>query len=335
MKQLFLNFIIKYGFIARKMLGEGLLEADRLPFLDYSTVAAAGNGVLESYGWYSQNAGKLMEFNQAKTNVQKLIGFMEQVEDAGLPKMVYAVKQGATNAIELKDFSVGYAKVTSIGHETVTLLNPQTLIIPQGIYAVSGVAGSGKTSFLSKIQGIKYNNLWGSGQVTYVTPSGEAPVIHQATQVDYLVPYATLLEIITSQASVKGDKNAEAVALEARVKALLLESVIDDRGEAGLVADLYAEKDWATILSGGQKRKVALIGTILKQPNIVILDEVFNGLDEASIRTAQRMLKQYLPDTLMLIVDHHYADNNYELENGQKFYDGQVSLNNMAVELLD
>lgn len=168
-----------------------------------------------------------------------------------------------------------------------------------------------------------------------MTPSGEAPVIHQATQVDYLVPYATLLEIITSKSSVNGDKTAEAVALEARVKALLHEIAIDDRGEDGLVADLYAEKDWATILSGGQKRKVALIGTILKQPNIVILDEVFNGLDEASIRTAQRMLKQYLPDTLMLIVDHHYADNNYELSDGKKFYDGQVYLADQCVQLLD
>lgn len=71
-----------------------------------------------------------MEFEQA--NVQKLIGFMEQVEDADLPKMVYAVKKGDTNAIELKDFSVGY--------EAVNLLNPQTMIIPQGVYGVSGVA---------------------------------------------------------------------------------------------------------------------------------------------------------------------------------------------------
>jgi ABC-type uncharacterized transport system fused permease/ATPase subunit len=138
------------------------------------------------------------------------------------------------------------------------------------------------------------------------------------------------MEVIISQ-SMKQLKGKEQI--EGRVKELMREIIIDDKGDEGLIADLHTEKEWATILSGGQKRKIAIIGAILKEPNIVILDEVFNGLDAASVKIAQRMLKQYLPETLMLIVDHNYELNNYKLEGHGHFYDGQLHLENQELEL--
>jgi ABC-type uncharacterized transport system fused permease/ATPase subunit len=162
--------------------------------------------------------------------------------------------------------------------------------------------------------------------VTYSSPSGNALSIHQATQNDYIVPHATLFEVITSRSA--GDTIDP--ELERSVRALLLEIAIDDQNEAGLIDMLHAKKDWNTILSGGQKRKISILGAILKRPDIVILDEVFNGLDSTSVKNAQRMLKTYLPKTLMLIVDHNYELNNYE-----GFYDARLHLENKALRIVE
>ena len=94
--------------------------------------------------------------------------------------------------------------------------------------------------------------------------------------------------------------------------------------------DLDSVKDWHTILSGGEKKKVLIVSAIIKHPDILILDEVFNGLDEDSIITVQQMLRQHLPNALVLVVDHHAQNNNYN-----DFYDNKLSFIDKTIVLQD
>ena len=43
-------------------------------------------------------------------------------------------------------------------------------------------------------------------------------------------------------------------------------------------------------LSGGQQQRVALSWAILKQPNILLLDEPFSNLDQSSVKSAQNLI---------------------------------------------
>jgi len=54
-------------------------------------------------------------------------------------------------------------------------------------------------------------------------------------------------------------------------------------------------------------------------------------LDSNSVKVAERMLKRYLPNTLILVVDHYAKDNNYDGFYGQELYfaDKKVTLRDM------
>ena len=191
---------------------------------------------------------------------------------------------------------------------------------------MSGKSGSGKSSFLSKIKGTQYNGIWAQGKITYTTRSGNKPTIHQASQEDYILPYSTLLEVIALKDRQELKANPQ---IQERVRGLLREIGIDDKEDDGLIAMLNEERDWRAILSGGQKKKIAIVTAILKNPDIAILNEVFNGLDRDSVIIAQKMLKRELPGTIFLIVDHNYKEHNHG------FYDARVHLEDKKVVILD
>ena len=69
-------------------------------------------------------------------------------------------------------------------------------------------------------------------------------------------------------------------------------------------------ENWSTILSGGEKKKIAIVSAIMKKPDILILDETFDSLGP-SIIVAHQMLRKYLPSALILVVDHYAQTNNY------------------------
>jgi sulfate-transporting ATPase len=63
------------------------------------------------------------------------------------------------------------------------------------------------------------------------------------------------------------------------------------------------------ILSGGEKRRVALCRLLLQQPDILLLDEPTNHLDAESVQWLEQHLKQY-PGTIIAVThDRYFLDN--------------------------
>ena len=85
-----------------------------------------------------------------------------------------------------------------------------------------------------------------------------------------------------------------------------------------------------TVLSGGERRRVALCQLLLRQPDLLLLDEPTNHLDAESVQWLEQHLEKY-PGTIVAIThDRYFLDNVaqwiLELDRGRAYpYEGNYS----------
>jgi len=151
------------------------------------------------------------------------------------------------------------------------LIPPLTCCVPPGqVTTVMGPSGSGKSSLLAFICGTLDPVFAAGGRVRLGDVEiGGLPGVRRRIgilfQDDLLFPHMTVAENLAFglPATVAGQR-----ARRTRVDAVLV--------EAGLAG--FGERDPAT-LSGGQRARVALLRTLLSEPQALLLDEPFGRLD--------------------------------------------------------
>jgi ATP-binding cassette ChvD family protein len=64
-----------------------------------------------------------------------------------------------------------------------------------------------------------------------------------------------------------------------------------------------------TVLSGGERRRVALCQILLRQPDLLLLDEPTNHLDAESVAWLERHLQEYPGSVVAITHDRYFLDN--------------------------
>src|SRR4051794_9840305 len=85
-----------------------------------------------------------------------------------------------------------------------------------------------------------------------------------------------------------------------------------------------------TVLSGGERRRVALCRLLLEQPDLLLLDEPTNHLDAESVQWLEQHLAQYPGTVLAVTHDRYFLDNVaewiLEIDRGRCYpYEGNYS----------
>lgn len=85
-----------------------------------------------------------------------------------------------------------------------------------------------------------------------------------------------------------------------------------------------------TMLSGGERRRVALCRLLLQKPDMLLLDEPTNHLDAESVAWLERFLQNYTGTVVLVTHDRYFLDNVVgwilELDRGQSIpFEGNYS----------
>jgi ATP-binding cassette ChvD family protein len=118
-----------------------------------------------------------------------------------------------------------------------------------------------------------------------------------------------------------------------------LQEQLDHRGAWDLESQLEQAMDAlrcpppdtdVSVLSGGERRRVALCALLLSQPDLLLLDEPTNHLDAESVQWLEQHLEKY-PGTVVAVThDRYFLDNVagwiLELDRGRAYpYEGNYS----------
>ena len=206
-----------------------------------------------------------------------------------------AVARLGKQVVDLTDVSV------RLGEKTV-LDDVSWIIGPGDRFGIVGENGAGKTTLLRVIEGA-------------LAPSAGRVKIGKT------VKFAVLSQHLDNLVKLGSDRVREVIGRYSRrvmldgkeaTPAQLLERL-------GFTRDDLNEP--VCDLSGGQKRRLALMLILLDEPNVLILDEPGNDLDTDMLAQVEDLLDGW-PGTLLLVTHDRYlmervTDNQYALINGK------------------
>lgn len=211
---------------------------------------------------------------------------------------------------------------------------------------VLGLNGSGKSTLLKIMAGIDKDYL---GETT-ISKNYTVGYLEQDPQLD---PGKTVREIVQEGAqqvvdllkefddvnNAFGEEHTDAEMEKLYAK----QSELQDKLDACNAWDLDSRLELAMdslncppadqvcgVLSGGEKRRVALCRLLLQEPDILLLDEPTNHLDAETVWWLERHLKDYKGTIIAVTHDRYFLDNVagwiLELDRGQGIpYEGNYS----------
>ena len=218
----------------------------------------------------------------------------------------------------------GVGKV--LPHNNKTILKDIYLSFFYGAkIGIIGLNGSGKSTLMKIIAGVETSY---KGEVVWA-PGYSVGYLEQEPQMD---PEKTVLEVVQEGVQetmdILNEYNEISMQFmepmdDDRMNALIIRQgelaekieqcggwEIDSKLERAMDALQCPPADQkVSVLSGGEKRRVALCRLLLKQPDVLLLDEPTNHLDTESIQWLEAHLKQYKGTVIAVTHDRYFLDN--------------------------
>ncbi len=193
---------------------------------------------------------------------------------------------------------------------------------------ILGLNGSGKSTLLKIIAGVDKNY---QGDVVF-SKDYSVGYLEQEPQLD---PEKTVLEVVKEGAaeivaildeynSINDQFGLEEVYSDAdkMEKLMARQAVLQDEIDAANAWELDTKLEIAMdalrtpdsdkkigVLSGGEKRRVALCRLLLQEPDVLLLDEPTNHLDAESVHWLEHHLAQYKGTVIAVTHDRYFLDN--------------------------
>ena len=223
-------------------------------------------------------------------------------------KIIYSmmkVSKSYQKKIVIKDISLSYYYGAKIG--------------------VLGLNGSGKSSLLRIMAGVdkEYNGEAGLSDGYTVGHLEQEPLVDSEKTVKAVVEEGMqeVVDIVKEYNEIS-EKFAEPMSDDEMNKLLERQGELQEEIEKQNAWDIESRLEMAmdalrcppgdtlvNVISGGEKRRVALCRLLLQKPDILLLDEPTNHLDAETVAWLEQHLQQYEGTVIAITHDRYFLDN--------------------------
>ncbi|BBD07541.1 energy-dependent translational throttle protein EttA [Desulfovibrio ferrophilus] len=190
---------------------------------------------------------------------------------------------------------------------------------------VLGLNGSGKSSLLKILAGVDQDF---EGE-THISPGYTIGYLEQEPLVDESRTVREVVEegvaqiaALVNEFNAINEKFAEPMEPEEMDALLEKQANVQEKMDAAGAWDLESRLEMAmdalrcppgdtlvSVISGGERRRVALCRLLLQKPDILLLDEPTNHLDAESVSWLERHLSDYAGTIIAVTHDRYFLDN--------------------------
>ena len=294
---------ILFGFTATLLIGGFLALDGEIKVATYSVLLFITQRLL----WPLTELGDTFDlYQRAMASFNRIFSLKNESSEIGNGNIEFKKLE---NKIELKDVSFSYVdKFNVLNNVDLTIETGQTT-------AIVGSTGSGKSTLIKLLLRLYEIN---NGSISYDSNSlkdielsslrGKIGLVSQ----DVFLFEGTVIENIAY-----GDLNAsESEVWNAAQKSEADEFINNLPQKEETIVGERGQK-----LSGGQRQRISIARAILKNPEILILDEATSSVDNETEAAIQRSLDILKKDRTVIVIAHRLstvrnADIIYVLENG-------------------
>ena len=226
--------------------------------------------------------------------------------------------------------------------DKVILDNVTLAFLPGAKIGVVGPNGMGKSTLLRMMAGLEQPSNGDARLLPGFTVGmlGQEPVLDESKTVLGNVEEGVAdVKALLDQYNQIAEKMATDYSDELLTEMGKLQEQLDHRGGWDLDSRVEQAMDAlrcpppdadVRVLSGGERRRVALCALLLSQPDLLLLDEPTNHLDAESVQWLEQHLEKY-PGTVVAVThDRYFLDNVaqwiLELDRGRAYpYEGNYS----------
>ena len=268
------------------------VERDRLQAL---AEQKRQNALRRELAWLSRGArarATKPKFHVAAA--QALIADVPPLRDELELKRMAMARLGKT-VVELQDASLSFG-------DRVILNDVDWIIGPGDRYGIVGANGIGKTTLLRIIQGLQ-------------------PLDRGRVKIGQTVRFAVLSQHLDELTKLGDDRVRQVISRYSRRTMLDGKEMTPGQLLERLGFTKDDQNEPVCDLSGGQKRRLALMLILLDEPNVLILDEPGNDLDTDMLAAVESLLDGW-PGTLLLVTHDRYlmervTDHQFALIDGK------------------
>ena len=294
---------ILFGFTATLLIGGFLALDGAIKVATYSVLLFITQRLL----WPLTELGDTFDlYQRAMASFNRIFSLKNETSDIGNGNIEF--KKLEKN-IELRDVSFSYV-------DNFNVLNNVNLTINAGqTTAIVGSTGSGKSTLIKLLLRLYEIN---NGSISYDSNSlKEIELSSLREKIGLVSQDVFLFEGTVIENIAYGDLNAsESEVWNAAQKSEADEFINNLPQKENTIVGERGQK-----LSGGQRQRISIARAILKNPEILILDEATSSVDNETEAAIQRSLDILKKDRTVIVIAHRLstvrnADIIYVLENG-------------------